>query len=629
MTELYIDGTPAYLPQDLAVQVKRENPLFTKNGEYTYDITLPLSAPANAGLYSHLNRLNSVTEVKTKRRAVLVADNRVYCNGTEVVTGWTDDTVSIQIASGNSELNYVIGADLQVSFLDMKESDTTSDATHILNRYPDIDYCLAPVLNRSNGHFVNLWKRYNHYDETTGEMELQWAADSEHWAPQPFLCAYIREVMEACGYELLENQLEQTVYKDLYICHVEETSKWNEMLPGWSVGDFLEQIELLFNASFVVDNRKRTARLLLNNSYYAGMTTAHLTGVEDAYETEVEEPDREDHSQSDIYYNLPNNAYWRRACIPQAVHEQARHEDIPADFRPEAGEMARISYWFDDSSHRRYDTIYEDVLYGRSYILKSAALDFYMVDRFKALERENPEAEIALDIMPVEMAQATVHSEGDNVEGGINVTDHEVFLPVIDGTGTNSTDNEEETEESPNVSDLLEEETAQEETESSENPIFLAFFHALEVPIYFDREYPQADTYPIPFTDVYVEDVFSYPHSLVYEKTNDEGATLMLSALDGLFYGNTYDIDYKKAFKLSCHDPNLYSPNLIFEIRHRRYVCKEMEFTLDANGRKGAWTGTFYPIRMNDTQADTRWILADGKWRDAGVWLDNGRWLDE
>ena len=74
MTELYIDGTPAYLPQDLAVQVKRENPLFTKNGEYTYDITLPLSAPANAELYSHLNRLNSVTEVKTKRRAVLVAE---------------------------------------------------------------------------------------------------------------------------------------------------------------------------------------------------------------------------------------------------------------------------------------------------------------------------------------------------------------------------------------------------------------------------------------------------------------------------------------------------------------------------------------------------------------------------
>ena len=95
MTELYIDGVSAVLPKDFSVQVKRENPLFTKNGEYTYDITLPLTNATNANLYKHLNRLNSVQEVATKRHAVLLADNRVYCNGTEVITGWTDDTVSM------------------------------------------------------------------------------------------------------------------------------------------------------------------------------------------------------------------------------------------------------------------------------------------------------------------------------------------------------------------------------------------------------------------------------------------------------------------------------------------------------------------------------------------------------
>ena len=53
-----------------------------------------------------------------------------------------------------------------------------------------------------------------------------------------------------------------------------------------------------------------------------------------------------------------------------------------------------------------------------------------------------------------------------------------------------------------------------------------------------------------------------------------------------------------------------------------------MEYTLDTDGRKGAWSGTFYPIEISDTEADVRWILTDGKWRDGGVWLDNGRWLD-
>lgn len=55
MTELYIDGTSVVLPADFSTSVKRENPFFTKNGEYTYDITLQLSNSINADLYEHLN----------------------------------------------------------------------------------------------------------------------------------------------------------------------------------------------------------------------------------------------------------------------------------------------------------------------------------------------------------------------------------------------------------------------------------------------------------------------------------------------------------------------------------------------------------------------------------------------
>ena len=629
MTELYIDGTSAYLPQDLAVQVKRENPLFTKNGEYTYDITLPLSAPANAELYSHLNRLNSVTEVKTKRRAVLVADNRVYCNGTEVVTGWTHDTVSIQIASGNSELNYVIGGDLQVSFLDMKESSTEADTTRILNRYPTIDYCLAPVLNRTSGHFVNLWKTYRHYDASTGQTDDQFLPDTPYLAPQPFLLAYIAELMKALGYDLLENQLEGTFLQDLYICHVQETGRWSDMLPGWSVQEFLEQVEKLFNATFVVDNRKRTAKLILNSRYYTGADniTAHLTQVEDTYEAEVDdEPEQDDHAQSNIRYNLPDNAYWRIACLP---------DDYDTNEYPtttsKLSEVARINLWFDNPDNRKHDTIYHDVLYGGDYVHR--ATDFYaLVDQFRGLEREDAQAEIELDIMPVETAECSVHATSDNAEGGINSVERTLFLPVIDGNESPDEENDEDTgdEDEENLYDRIVNSTAadSEDDEPSKGRIFLAFFHALEVPVIFGREYPQADTYPIPFTDRLIEDknVFNLPQ---YNQSNDEGATLRLSALDQFLYQTAYDIDFRHAIKVSCHDPNLYNANLIFEIRNRLYVCKEMEFTLDASGRKGAWTGTFYPIRIDPSAVDPRWILADGRWRDKGVWLDNGRWLDE
>ena len=58
-------------------------------------------------------------------------------------------------------------------------------------------------------------------------------------------------------------------------------------------------------------------------------------------------------------------------------------------------------------------------------------------------------------------------------------------------------------------------------------------------------------------------------------------------------------------------------------------MCKTIESILDRNGRKGPWKGTFYPIKLNDIEAQKRWILDDGKWRDGGVWIENGRWLDE
>ena len=106
--------------------------------------------------------------------------------------------------------------------------------------------------------------------------------------------------------------------------------------------------------------------------------------------------------------------------------------------------------------------------------------------------------------------------------------------------------------------------------------------------------------FPRPYIDEYIADAdtgFSR-----YYQTNTVGASLRLVTMNAQFYQGNYDIDYTKAVKVQSHDPNVYAAHQVFEIRNKRYVCKEMEFTLDAFGRKGAWTGTFYPIRVRDTR---------------------------
>lgn len=615
MTELYIDGISAVLPKEFSVQVKRENPMITKNGEYTYDITLSLQNSTNAKLYKHLNRLNSVDEVTTKRSAVLIADNRVYCSGTEIITGWTDESVSIQIASGNSELNYFIGADMLISELEMKQTAVPAGVTdrqrYIDKTYPETEYCLAPVFNRTDEKTYNGWR----YQGTTSYAMPHPEEDSV-FVPQPYLCPFIKDMLRALGYTLTVNQLEDTVFKDIYLCHAWNTDKWNEMCPGWTVLDFLTQIEQLFDVVFVIDYKTKSVALLFRGKFFAGTKTAHIRLVDDVYEAEVEdEPDIEDMADCNVSYNLPGDDYWKFACLDEDIKNAASHDVIPADYQPADERVGYIIAWFNQKENQRTDTIFTDERTGRDYIFAGTEQSppFIMVDAFANLVRENSVTDVEFDIAPATPYAVTVPIHpGDEY---IEQIDMSVHVPSVN-EGTDS-----ESEEPKTLVEMIQDGSADSDSQSG---LALAFYSGLTSIYVYNR---QDCMFPVPYIDEYGMRGSGDTIESYYQ-TNSVGASLRLKSLDSLIYQSVYDIDYKHGIKINSYDPNVFDMTNIFEVRNKRYVCKEIEYTLDADGRKGAWTGTFYPIRISDTEADARWILSDGKWRDGGVWLDNGRWLD-
>ena len=632
MTELFIDGVAAVLPKDFSIQVKRENPLFTKNGEYTYDITLQLSIPTNAALYKHLNRLNSVQQVGTNRQAVLVADNRVYCNGTEIITGCTEDTVSIQIASGNSELNYIARGDTQISTLtNMPE---TSIALILLNlenaivkTYPETDFCIPPIKDSTDDNLYNAIEVK--YDANQDKLLTQ----VSNYMPQPYLCAYIRELLKALGYTLVLNQIENTPFKTLYICNV-HSFKWNEILPGWTVLDFLNEVEKMFNVSFIIDNRKKTARLVLNVNYFAGSESVHITDVIDEYETEVEDSnDLIDYANTRISYDFPDNDYWRLNALPDGFLEQAELIAVPNDYHPEWSDSMRATDYINKQAPDNYSSLFyvsdpNKGMYiqikrpeGTSGVYRSICL----VDRFAPLNRDK-EDELNLRIVPSQLERRNFKDVSVPGPDGTDYrTSYGVYVPVIEGysgssKGNPSNDTDEVMDKILSWSDP---------TSPSSGIINIAFY--LGARITSIRANGKDYTYYHISSHIDEYDDAGIP---TYGSTLDDlmlmnGISLRPLCLSQFFYKSTYDIAFDKAVKIQSYNPNIFDAFRVFEIRNRRYICKEMEYTLDANGRKGAWTGTFYPIRISDTEADARWILTDGKWRDGGVWLDNGRWLDE
>lgn len=609
MTNLYIDGIAVVLPSEFSITVKQENAFFTKNGEYTYDIELSLLVPENAKLYGFLNRLNITERPATKRKAVLVADNRVYLNGTEIITGWTDTKVSIQLVSGNSELNYFIGSDELISTLAMKETNPVVNGSvstdYVKKTYPEVDYNLMMTYDSLHQVDKNIWL-YRLYNNDVNNPYAGYIVQKEDiqpydYIPQPYLCAYMRELLKALGYTLEYNAIEDTPYKSVYIVHVCETYKWNEMLPGWTAKDFLQNIETMFNGSFLIDHRTRTASFLLNISYLSKVRNVHLQNVIDEYTVESEEEEEADAINSTIKYKLPSTEYYKLRCLPDVVKEAAKTKVI------DDGLFA----FFGKPENQVTDTIFDYKSENRKIIyLEGSGIMSHleMVDELASLVRENAESELELEFVPAELVERAFYIEGID-PGGFYFGQY--YIPSV-----SVSDDEPDETTYDSIHNMVN--NLSEKTESKSN-IFLAFFRGLN-PVQIGVM--PANSYPLAFIDRFFPTT-SWPATLP-----SDYPTFNLVEMEKYFYSNAYKIDRKNPVKITCYDSNLYPASSVFEIFNRRYLAKEIEYTIGPNGRTQAWNGTFYPASISDTEVEQRWILADGKWRDGGVWLDEGRWLD-
>ena len=614
MVSLYIAGVEAVLPSDFATEIKIENSFFTKNGEYTYEFKLPLNNPTNAALYSHLHRLNNASEIKEKRQAVLVGDNRCYINGTEIITDWTDDSVSIQLASGNSELNYLIGASLQVSFLNMGTAELTDESGRVAlytqslqGSYPEYDYVAAPVSTPAG--ILNEWR----FGQTSSGYSLRLADDTIRIV-QPYLCAIVRRMLTALGYTIGVNQLEESRYSQLIVVHDVNTLEYAKMLPGWSVKDFFENLERMFNLVLVVNNKSRTVDIIFANRFYLAAEEVHLSAVEDEYEVDVDEDNADLMTNANIGYDLPDSDYFRFAKMSDSLVNLCEKVESPS--------LLTLGVYFMNNKPMR--TIGIDISTDRQYVYRPYQLPNFQggmfpmreVNQYANLDKGGEE--VTLKFIP---CAQVFHIIPCYDAGGERVGDYLWMLPSIEGNTTA----EGEDVSALNMTELIESGKT-DSSQSGSGRLSLAFWHGCRTENAIGPVLPVA--YPLAMSDnmfqVLTEQLEGAPMVVVGSEYS-----LRLSVLDAELYSGVYNIDTTKAYKFYTSDPNLPDARLIFVIRNKRFVCREMNFSIAQGQKQKRWSLTCYPIDIADAEAYKRWILTDGKWRDGGVWLDDGRWLDE
>jgi hypothetical protein len=299
-----------------------DNPFLTKSGEYSFELELSLREAVNAKIFNHIARFNRKDD-QASLSAILMADNRVCMRGTAVILGHTDISVKIQLLSGNSELNYFIGADMKIEDLDLGEEPaiTKSKALDSLTKcYPESNYVCAPVI-ADNGAELN---RYRYWSKAGEEAET-----ISKIAMMPYLLYYVQKIPEALGYAVVENQLpEDILFQRLYIPNSKKTLRYGEILPGWTVRDFLIEIEKFCNAVFVIDKEKSSVRIVRFYNWEKSSEKVYIDEIADEYEEEYDSENETDTVNYErVAYAFPADKYYNYKRLSDDVLENTVIEE--------------------------------------------------------------------------------------------------------------------------------------------------------------------------------------------------------------------------------------------------------------------------------------------------------------
>lgn len=141
--QLYIDKKPAIIKKGTSIKLTRENPAITQSGDYTLDVTLPLSGcKENLAIFGPANyRAASPKSFAGKRYDFYLNAGKIQLSGTAIVTQISEEELKLQLLAGNSELNFDNreGGDKYIDELDLgraygdewdaAESDIAMDQT--------------------------------------------------------------------------------------------------------------------------------------------------------------------------------------------------------------------------------------------------------------------------------------------------------------------------------------------------------------------------------------------------------------------------------------------------------------------------------------------------------------------
>lgn len=590
MTELYIDGKSAVLPEGFNISFISENPYFTHSSNYSLDVELPM--PANHAIFGHISRLD-VTKKKTILPAMLMVDTRCLLYGSAVLLSVEDTLVKVQLVSGNAEFNLLTNDDIYIDELDLgtvgwpdNNQNRFQPPANMVNYYGsvnDIEAVWLPVFYQEAK-----WENLQNdaiYEFGTNNFTL--CPYYGRRCVQPYLLTVIRKIIEHFGYTFDTSFFDDNFLRNVYVCSAVSSNRIAAALPHWTVSKFFDELEKFLCAVTVVNENTKVVSLVGLNDYFSdpGKEIIDSLSLLREFTVEIEEEKNEkDLSIGNVGYNLPSHTDDGYLRIKKEIIEAAYKQEYDT-----YDEMVTAYNKMNNYNKRR--TLF---IVGKRYYINYNENDkdtLREVNLYADLIRdpESSDTTTSLGIVPAKIIQFNVGVYGSVAEYEFNrpYTSMVLNIPAVGYQATVAQQERFNIQEAINGDVELEEK--KEKNERMEVAINTGKFNRQNV-TYSGQTY--AYDYAYPFTDYQQKTAAQLtdflPYSLSLNEVCPDSIGHQLSTLN-IFHSN---IPYTIQF-LADKIPDV---NKVFLIGNKQYLCEKIEAEIDANGLNKVLKGTFYRI---------------------------------
>ena len=661
MITLHIDGKPVITKSGTTIKLVRENPLFTESGDYTFDITLQLAGcTKNQRAFGLRHRPEvRLDDLCGKRMPFVLQTTVLRIDGTAVVTSVNQEEAKVQLLAGASNLNVSAttphGTDVYIDELDLgkayeKEAPDAypdddgdryiGDSKHTLSPRDKLrnwvhiaaldsqiygsanvtDCVVFPVWSSADDGFANARGLMENFVAGTKTAEgyrypitSSFASDDEGlvFAAQPYLVVIIERVLKALGYSVERNDIRDTWMKDIFVANTRSEYKFANIMPHWTVREFLDEVRRFFGVSILVP-KSGVAEIIRRANYYnAASSIISLTEVSDEHSADIDDDEDggKNISTANVDYERPDtddmlrlpDEVWENAIVEvfssETILRRWAAQNIPEDKR-------ETSAWL---------LVDEDQGHTFAYLRNKQNDEYHLVqvDCCPPLIRgegqysgKGRDIGITLRIVPAMMEWRPItYIAYTKKDLGYDIRVEKDCMPVPTLV---SSDTLCKINETYSVDAAINSDSSSQENTTDERPdVLRVALNPGEKWHYVAAEGntlgPEKADLPVPLGIAYCKQNDGYYIPIIgagnkdqFNLTNKVSPSIRAEAIE-----TGYHIDTRCLHCFSFTDNCSIDVASVFLIRNRRYVCQKIEYEIDEDGVRPMKRGYFYELNQD------------------------------